>query len=76
MASEDDPGGASPRTGLRIRPQRFWLIIGAVLAGALGTIASSAIMAPERQDDVWVELANPNERLLPGETVTLSFLPK
>ena len=37
--------------------QRFWLIIAAVLAGAASMILLSAIMAPERQDDIWVELA-------------------
>jgi hypothetical protein len=36
---------------------RFWLIIVAVLAGAASMILLSAIMAPERQDDIWVELA-------------------
>ena len=33
------------------------VLIVAVLAGAVGTIVFSAIMAPERQDDIWVELA-------------------
>ena len=37
--------------------QRYWLIIVSVLAGAVGMILISAIMAPERQDDIWVELA-------------------
>lgn len=57
MAGRRDHGDASPRTGRRIRVPRFWLIIVAVLAGAVGTILLSAIMAPERQDDIWVELA-------------------
>jgi hypothetical protein len=57
MASQDDPAGSSPRTGRRLPVQRFWLIIAAVLAGAVGMIALSAIMAPDRQTDIWVELA-------------------
>jgi hypothetical protein len=57
MVSQDDPGGAAPRTIRRIPVQRFWFIIVAVLVGAVGTIALSALMAPGRQEDIWVELA-------------------
>ncbi len=57
MAGQSDPGGASPRSGRRFDVHRFWLIIGAVLAGAVCVILFSAIMAPDRQDDIWVELA-------------------
>ena len=57
MAGQSAPGGASPGSGRRFPVQRFWLIIAAVLAGAASMILLSAIMAPERQDDIWVELA-------------------
>ena len=57
MAGQSDLGGASPRSGRRFGVQRFWLIIGAVLAGAVCVIMFSANMAPDRQDDIWVELA-------------------
>jgi hypothetical protein len=52
-----DPRGASPRARRPVRVQRFWLVILLVLAGAGGLVLLSALMAPERQKDIWVELA-------------------
>ena len=57
MTGRNDPGSASPPTGRRVRVQRYLLVIVAVLAGAVCMILLSALMAPERQDDIWVELA-------------------
>jgi hypothetical protein len=44
--------------------QRFWLVIASVLAGAVLLVLLSAIMAPERQHDIWVELAKSGAQIV------------
>ena len=64
MTDRHDPDGANRRSGRRFRVQRFWLVIGTVLTGAACMVLLSAIMVPDRQDDIWVELAKSSAQIL------------
>ena len=57
MTGRNDPGSGEPSDRTARPCAAVLLIIGAVLAGAVCVILLSAFMAPERQDDIWVELA-------------------
>jgi len=41
----------------RFGTRRPWLVIGLVLTGAVGMIVFAAVMAPDRRQDIWVEMA-------------------
>lgn len=41
-----------------------WIVIAAVLLGALGIIVLGAVMAPQRQHDMWVELVSRASQLI------------
>ena len=43
---------------------RAWIVIGLVLAGAIGVIVLGALMAPERQDDMWVNIVGRSAQLI------------
>ncbi len=64
MTARTDPEGPDPRPRRARRVQRFWLVIVTVLAGAVSLVLLSAIMAPERQNDIWVELAKSGAQIV------------
>ena len=41
-----------------LRRQRPWIIVGVIVVGALVVVITSAVMAPERSSDIWVNLAD------------------
>lgn len=56
MALQDGAGSVTAeRLGDR-RAVRAWVVIAAVLAGAVAMVLLGAAMVPERQDDIWVEI--------------------
>ena len=55
MTTPEQQPAAGPRMR-RPRIERAWLIIGFVLLGAVAMGLLGALMAPERQSDMWVEL--------------------
>jgi hypothetical protein len=44
--------------------ERAWVVIAAVLAGAVGVVILGALMAPGSQDDIWVELVSRATQLI------------
>jgi hypothetical protein len=64
MTDRTDRGVPQRRAGGRFRVQRFWVIIAAVLVGAVGMVLLSSLMAPERQEDIWVELAKSSAQIV------------
>jgi hypothetical protein len=57
--SERTPAGAR-----RWQIDRAWIVIGLVLLGALGVMLLGALMAPERQDDMWVNIVGRSAQLI------------
>ncbi len=57
--SERAPAGAG-----RWQIDRAWVVIGLVLLGALGVMLLGALMAPERQDDMWVNIVGRSAQLI------------
>lgn len=57
MTGRNDPEDTREPVRRRINLQRFWLVIVGVLGGGVCLVVLSALMAPERQSDIWFELA-------------------
>lgn len=64
MTDRNGPQVPDRPSGRRVRVQRFWVIIVAVLAGAVGMVLLASLMAPERQEDIWVELAKSSAQIV------------
>jgi len=60
----DDTTPVRARRRHRVRIQRYWLVIGLVLGGAVSVVALAALMAPERQHDIWVEMAKSSLQIM------------
>ncbi len=59
MRTGEDTNGHRARDrdrGVR-RRERAWIVIGAIIAGALVLLVVAGLMAPERSSDIWVNLA-------------------
>ena len=52
----------SPRRTRRL--ESAWIVIAAVLAGAVAVVVIGALLAPERQQDIWVELVSRASQLI------------
>lgn len=59
---DGDPGRGRSRPSRRV--EIAWLIIAAVLLGAVVVVVASALMAPDRQQDIWVEVASRASQLI------------
>ena len=44
-------------TRATLHRQRPWIIVGVIVVGAIALLITAAMMAPERSDDIWVNLA-------------------
>jgi len=64
MTARRGVGVADPGSRRRMHVQPFWVVIAAVLAGAVGMVVLSALMAPERQHDIWVEMAKSSAQIV------------
>lgn len=62
MGQPPRPAGEAPPRSRRI--DRAWLVIGAVLLGALGVMLLGALMVPHRQDDMWVNIVSRSAQLV------------
>ena len=54
----------APTGAPRWQFDRAWVVIGLVLIGALGVMLLGALMAPERQDDMWVNIVGRSAQLI------------
>jgi len=64
VTTRTDARGGSTRPRRSVRVQRFWLVIVVVLAGAVSLVVLAALMAPERQHDIWVEMAKSGAQIV------------
>jgi hypothetical protein len=64
VTGDDVHPAGEPRERRPRHIARLWLVILAVLAGAVGMVVLSAVMAPERQHDIWVEMAKSSAQVI------------